>query len=284
MRCVAFTLALTLIALSSGCASAQGEPWVLDSGQVPARSTRVASWITTYPQALATTLDVFRKDLGLPPLEVRLVFLPDQAAFEQMLLQIGYPAALARDAAADMTAIGGHRHVLLNEQRVERRSWPQRIGLLAHELTHVLQYDLGGGRRGESDQWLREGYADWIESRVLESLHVQDDADGAQATVASRVGHARRELRSRGRDALPPLTELGTFPEWVARGRAGAGTLLYAQAFAAVAFLIDRHGAPAVLDYFSRFAAAQDRAGNFERAFGETREAFEQAFRRHMWD
>ena len=85
------------------------------------------------------------------------------------------------------------------------------------------------------------------------------------------------------RTTLPPLTRLGTFPEWVAQGRGGLSPLLYTQAFAAVEFLIARHGAPAVLDYFSRFAASQDREGNFERAFGETRQQFEQAFRRDVW-
>jgi hypothetical protein len=261
--------------LSAGCATAPRGPWVLDSREVESRPTRVGQWIGSYPQALATTLDVFREDLELPPLEVRLVFLPDRPTFEQLLLEIGYPAQLARDAAEDMTAIGGYRSVLLNQERVERRSWPERVGLIAHELTHVLQYELGGGRRGESDQWIREGYAEWVEMRVLESLRL----GGRDAAI-----DARRALRARASDTLPPLTRLGTFPEWVAQGRGGLSPLLYTQAFAAVDFLIARHGAPAVLDYFSRFAASQDREGNFERAFGETRQEFEGAFQKEIWD
>ncbi|HEY8537146.1 MAG TPA: hypothetical protein VIL25_11870 [Vicinamibacterales bacterium] len=268
-------LLIGLLVLGGGCASTPRGPWVLDSREVRARPTRVGEWIGTYQQALATTLDVFEKDLGFPALEVRLVFLPDRPTFERLLLEIGYPAQLARDAAADMTAIGGHRSVLLNEERVERRSWPERIGLLAHELTHVLQYELGGGIRGESDQWLREGFAEWVETQVLRALHLGGEADPVRA--------ARRELRAYGPDELPPLTSLATFPDWVTRGRQGVGPLLYAQAFAAVSFLIERHGMPAVLDYFSRFARSQDRTGNFQAAFGETRESFEAAFRESVW-
>src|SRR5690606_9486610 len=125
--------------------------------------------------------------------------------------------------------------------RVERRSWPERVGLLAHELTHVLQYELGGGTRGESDQWLREGYAEWVERRVLQSLRLGND---------DALREARGQLRLHGPETLPPLTELGNYPEWISRGRHGVGPLLYAEAFTAVAFLIERHGMPAVLDYF----------------------------------
>ncbi|HEX7085633.1 MAG TPA: hypothetical protein VF198_04680 [Vicinamibacterales bacterium] len=267
---------IVLVLLGPGCATTPRGPWVLDSREMRVRPTRVGEWIASYQQALAATLDVFEKDLGFPPLEVRLVFLPDEPTFEALLLEIGYPAPLARDAAADMTAIGGHRSVLLNQERVERRSWPERVGLLAHELTHVLQYELGGGTRGESDQWLREGYAEWVESRVLQSLHL-GDGDG------DALREARGRLRGHRPETLPPLTALGTFPEWVSRGRQGVGPLLYTQAFAAVAFLIERHGTPAVLDYFSRFAKSQDRNGNFEAAFGESREAFEAAFRQSVW-
>jgi len=173
-----------------------------------------------------------------------------------------------------MTAIGGYRSVLLNQERVERRSWPERVGLLAHELTHVLQYELGGGTRGESDQWLREGYAEWVELRVLQSLRLGND---------EALREARGQLRLHGPETLPPLTELGNYPEWISRGRHGVGPLLYTQAFTAVAFLIERHGMPAVLDYFSRFARSQDRDGNFAGAFGESRESFEVAFRQSIW-
>ncbi len=272
------TVLIVLVLLGSGCATTPPGPWVLDSREMRTRPTRVGEWIASYQQALAATLDVFEKDLGFPQLEVRLVFLPDEPTFEQLLLEIGYPAQLARDAAADMTAIGGHRSVLLNQERVERRSWPARVGLLAHELTHVLQYELGGGTRGESDQWLREGYAEWVESRVLQSLHF-----GGREALREALREARGQLRGHRPDTLPPLTALGTFPEWVSRGRHGVGPLLYTQAFAAVGFLIERHGTPAVLDYFSRFARSQDRDGNFEGAFGETRAEFETAFRQSVW-
>jgi hypothetical protein len=44
-----------------------------------------------------------------------------------------------------------------------------------------------------------------------------------------------------------------------------------------VDFLLERHGVPAMLDYFRRFAASDDRAANFRAAFGEDLETFEAA-------
>ena len=50
-----------------------------------------------------------------------------------------------------------------------------------------------------------------------------------------------------------------------------------AQAFLAVDFIIERHGLPAVIDYFSRFGGSADPLANFSAAFGESRAAFEAA-------
>jgi hypothetical protein len=56
---------------------------------------------------------------------------------------------------------------LLNELRLSNLEWGDRVALLAHEMAHSFQYELGGGRRGTSDQWLREGFADWVAIGVL---------------------------------------------------------------------------------------------------------------------
>ncbi|MCC7042243.1 MAG: hypothetical protein IT183_00130, partial [Acidobacteria bacterium] len=47
------------------------------------------------------------------------------------------------------------------------------------------------------------------------------------------------------------------------------------QAVLTVDLLIERHGVPAVLDYFTRFAEREDPVGNFAAAFGQSREEFE---------
>ena len=268
-------LLLLAVAGASGCASIQGEPWVLDSTALRVSAVRRVDWVASWPQALATVLDVFERELRLPRVNVRLVFLPDDRRFEQLLVEIGYAPALARDTVRTMTAIGGHGNVLINESRVGSEGWTEQVALLAHELTHVLQYQLGGGTRGQSDQWLREGFADWVEMRVLEEL-------GAGEAARARADALRR-LRAVRPDRLPSLAELATFPDWVKRNQERPGGDIYEQAQVAVTVLVEQRGADRVIGYFQRFAARQARAENFEDAFGESVEAFDRRFRAHVW-
>jgi hypothetical protein len=264
-------IAVILSASLAACATGRGGPWVLDSPSLASRPVARAEWVASWPQALASVLDVFVTQLGLPRLEVRLVFLPDDATFEALLREIGYDPELARSTAATMAAIGGHRRVLLNEARMADDGWPARVGLIAHELAHVLQYELGGGVRGTSDQWLREGFADWVELQALAALGVVE------------VGPVRAELVRRTRGAqVPPLSRLATFPDWVAANERSRGVDLYGAAQLAVDLLIERHGVDAVLGYFRRFAASQQREAHFAAAFGRTLSAFDEDFRRSL--
>jgi hypothetical protein len=264
-------IAVTLSASLAACATARGGPWVLDSPSLASRPVARAEWVASWPQALASVLDVFVTRLALPRLEVRLVFLPDDATFEALLREIGYDPELARSTAATMTGIGGHRRVLLNEARMADDGWPARVGLIAHELAHVLQYELGGGVRGASDQWLREGFADWVELQVLAAMGVVE------------VGPVRAELVRRTRGAhVPPLSRLATFPDWVAANERSRRVDLYGAAQLAVDLLIERHGVDAVLGYFRRFADSQQRDAHFTAAFGQTLAAFDDDFRRSL--
>jgi hypothetical protein len=264
--------ALVVVAvLAAGCAAVTSEPWVLDSKDMSTGPVRRAAWISSYPQALATALDALQRDVGLPPLQVRVVFLPDEHTFERLLLEIGYSPDLAASAAANMRAIGGFRHILVNEARLARLGWADRTGVFAHELAHVLQYELGGGVRGTSEQWIREGFAEWVELEVLESI-------AAIPAAAEARRSALRELRSMEPGQLPPLPALATFPQWVAAAQGQAAARVYDLGLTAVDALIDRHGIDAVETYFASFAARQDRRANFEAAFGQSVEAFDCEF------
>jgi hypothetical protein len=236
------------------------------------------------------------RDLGLPQLEVRLAFLPDTKAFRDLLVRIGYPTKLARESARQMVAIGGHRTVLINQARLERRGWSWRMSILAHELAHVLQYALGGGIRGVSAQWLREGFAEWVKVRVLETLGGPDVAKARSRAqmrvrtnairvmtlgVSGSIAEAVNEIQSRTR--LPPLATLSSYPEWVAQSRNTVGGVLYDYSFIAVSLLIEKHGAAALIHYFSLFAERQDHTANFLEAFGEPEAEFEKRLREAVW-
>ena len=270
-RC-ALGLPLGLLALTAACASAR--PRVVSSSEVRARPVARAEWIHGWDSALATATAVMESELAIPRFEVVLHLYPGRRAFEQALAASGYRADFARDTAATMTAIGGYRTVLINEANLYGASWERRLALLTHEVAHSLQYELGGGHRGTSDQWLREGFAEWVSLRVMERL--------GGTTVEQARHRARLALRGGRARALPPLDTMVTFPQWVALGRGPQAGIVYDLAFAAVDCLIRRHGAVKAAGYFALFARSQDRAGNFRAAFGEDLRDFERAFRAEL--
>ena len=290
--------ALTLLgALLLGAgAKAPRQPWFLTTDGLPEYRARALEEISTYPQALATTVDIMQRDLGLPTLNVRLIFLPGAKDLETLLLGTGYPPKLARDTARQLVAIGGHRIVLINQARFERRGWSWRLSTLAHELAHVLQYEVGGGKRGTSAQWLREGFAEWLEIGVMEALEEEDGAKARKRAIVRLRSHARRrfpmtdpaspfrlwmdQAQTQARMSVPALSALGSFPDWVEQSRGEAGPILYDYAFIAADFLIEEQGVPAVIRYFELFSARQDHAANFLEAFGETEEEFEERLHR----
>jgi hypothetical protein len=264
---------LAAAAFVSGCA-ASSEPRLVTIPGPGLRPVSRLEQIYDYPTAAATVASIVNRELGFPPFPTTFHFYPDRDAFEKALLESGYDADLARSTARIMTAVGGHRGVLLNDEKFSSLAWPERVALLAHELGHSLQYELGGGRRGTSDQWLREGFADWLSIRVLERL------DDVSITAIRRERH--RQLRAAGRSKTPSLADVVTFAQWVRAGERH-GVAPYAMSFLAVDFLLERHGVQAVLGYFKRFAASEDRAGNFRSAFGEDLGSFEAALAARLW-
>src|SRR5690606_4613713 len=181
----------------------------------------------------------------------------------------GHEAAFAWRAAEPMPSIWPESRVLVNRQEVVL-SWAGRIGTFAHELAPCRQYDLGGGRRGTSEQWLREGFAEWVALDVLRRI-------GAVAPGAARR-YLLDELAASSRRDAPRLDDMMTFRQWVAL--AGRTDIVPpVQAVLLVERLVDRHGLAALVDYFALFATREDPEGNFVRAFGETRADFERAAR-----
>lgn len=264
---------LLLCLCLSGCTGERGPIAVAFPGPAPSVVTPAVD-ISSYDEAAATIAAIFERELGFPAFTATLTLFPGRRAFEAALLGVGYEPGLAERTARVMAAIGGHRAVLVDADKLAPMSWPDRVALLAHELTHSLQYELGGGVRGASDQWLREGFAEWVSMQVLDRLRVVE---------AGRYRSRRlRELRATSRSRAPTLDEMARFPQFVALA-ARDDVAPYAQAFLSVDALVERHGMAAVLRYFELFAAAQDRGGNFAAAFGETLGAFERSIERRLW-
>lgn len=224
-----------------------------------------------YETALTAIADAFAAAVGLPRPQAALVVFPTRRRFEQGLLEIGYPPALARSASS-FDAIGGARAVLVNGATVNGFDRTRRVRLLAHELVHTLQYQFGGGTRGASEQWLREGFAEWVACRITAHLGLESMASLRQDLIG-RLANARFGL------APAPFDRLVTFPQWVdAQGRVEAP--VYTQAYIAAEMLIEMRGVPAVVRYFERFKTTTDYRTAFAEAFGLERGEFERLFAR----
>jgi hypothetical protein len=231
-----------------------------------------------YQRILVGLASVLREEFGLPVSQPNFFLYQDRAAFEEHLVNVvRFDPVYAREVAGWAVAVGASNMVLANEEALERLPWSERIRVLAHELVHTVQYGLAGGRRGTSDQWLREGFADWIAYRVLESLDLEK-ASIRQALLVARIKGPVRRL------SCAPLSDLVTLEDFMkSRTRVG-GAAIYGQCFLAVDSLIKRHGLQPVVDYFGMFKRSDDRLRNFERAFGEDLPAFEKEYLARLQD
>jgi hypothetical protein len=259
--------AVLIVLVSSACASRVEDTRIVIVR--PDAGSSAGGRAGAYSAALATVLDGLEQELAPPRLDVSLVLFPSRRAFEQGLLETGYSAALARSASA-FSAIGGARAVLVNAAAADGLTRAERIRLIAHEVTHTLQYQLGGGTRGASAQWLREGFAEWVACRVTSRLGLASFASLRRDLVDQLAG---------ARAGVPhaPFDRLATFPQWVeAQNRYEAP--LYVQAFIAVELLLEMRGVPAVLQYFEEFRHTQDERRSFVDAFGLEPAAFERTF------
>jgi hypothetical protein len=210
--------------------------------------------------------------LGFPVLDATLHFYPQQRSLARALMEDGLPAGLAQQVAGTLDAVGRPGKVLVNETAFRSLRWAQRVRVLSHELTHTAQYALAGGRRGASEQWIREGFAEWVSWRVVEELKL--------GTLASQRGRAeRRVLAARRSHTLPPLAELVTGQDLLTQLARHRLAPIYDQAFLGVDLLIAERGVTSILDYFRRFAASDDRMQNFEAAFGEPLGSFHARFK-----
>jgi len=264
-----------VVLVEAACAGSAARPRVIAIDDVRVAPSRQAIFIGDYDRALVSIAAVTERELGLPKLRASLHFFPDREALRAELEAQGAPPEVARDAAAVMMAIGGPGMVLVNEAAFADLNWNSRIAVLAHELAHTMQYDFSAGRRGTSDQWLREGFAEWVQAHVLDVLGVMTRRDIRMRSVRwVRDRHARKEL--------PPLSALATFPDWVRLHNGRARDSLYPYAFVATDFLVERHGLDAVTTYFRLFADSDDRFANFERAFGEEWRTFDAALQEYF--
>lgn len=257
---------LAIILIASACAVRLPDPVTLP--QPDARPALHLDQIYDYQGAAVAIAAVLERELGVAPFPVTVHFYPDTAAFEAALVKFGQDPDMARDTAEAMRAVGMRGRVLLTNDMLEPLPWRDRVRVLTHELIHALQYELTGGLRGTSEQWLREGFAEWVSLMVLDRLRGPElrVLRAQQLTLFNRSDRAR----------APRLDEMVNFEQWIGVVNR-RGIAPYSQAFLTVDFLVERHGAPTIVEYLRQFASTRDRRAAFRRVFGEEPAAFEAA-------
>ena len=142
--------------------------------------------------------------------------------------------------------------------------------LLAHELAHTVQYRLAGGVRGTSEQWMREGFADYVACTITARLGFGSFDRLRESVLAP--------LQDVPVDAHPaPLRDLRTFPEWI-RAQTRYRIPLYVQAYLAAELLIEDKGLEAMRGYFEASRPQTDPDANFSGVFGMRLDRFESRF------
>ena len=241
---------------------------------MPGAPRPVATQIGNYQDAVDAIVCVMTEDLQLPvpSTSFTLYFYPYREAFAQGLTeQFNTDPTLARAIAK--SALGRIRQTvegkqfLVNEEILHGLKWPERIHVLAHELTHIIQYELADGKLA-GDLWLIEGFADWVAYQVLEVLGL-DTFNRRKHLKIAQVKHEHEQ---------PPLSQMITVQEWQALNTRYGSAIPYAQAFLATDLLIEQQGLSSVIDYFRRVPHATDLSQNFQAAFGVELSTFQQEF------
>jgi hypothetical protein len=277
----------------TGCIAAPqtlGIPVVTNAVRPPPYGTK------DYPAALAAITSVMVRDLQLPAVEGFVTVYSSQASYESGVVaeseqdlarlrqQLGPRANRlneeefifgARRFAVGSVAVGMYKKVLINDWRINKYPWSEWIRVLAHELTHTVAKDLVDGKLTTADQWLHEGFAEWVGYKVV-------DAFGAENFTLSRKRVLDDIASASYYQTFPSLSQLARNSEWLTWSRTLGRAATYGQALIAVDFLIEDKGVPAVVEYFRVFGKLNNRERNFATAFGEPMASFDERFGKHL--
>jgi hypothetical protein len=263
--------ALAIVALAaSGCSDGARVPPTLHGDAVV--GARDHGIVPAHDRALKDAIASMIRELGLPvPAEFGVFVYSSREHFREGLVRDAQVApARAAELAEFAIGVGKRRVLLLNDDGTagNGREW---IRLVAHELTHLAQFELAEGE-GRGEQWLAEGLAEWTAFTVLERL----DLD----TVARRRRIALSGVRDRvsGEPIPLDLEVLGTPRGFTRRHQQDGALPIYQLAFLMADHLVEREGLARVADYFRAFREHADRHDNFQRAFGQSLPAFEAEF------
>jgi hypothetical protein len=222
---------------------------------------------------------VLRDRLELPlPVGTTIRVYVNQATFAEGLMRDG---AQVRDEAWDRARVGiaaaSPRGLFVRGDLVNGMRLVDKVGLMAHELAHVSQIEMGrGSSRGTPASWILEGHADWVKYQVLELL-------GMRSYLESRDEATRTILRAATPIAFfPPLGEIAGADRWTDASIRLGWAATYGQAFLAIDMLVERYGIEKLNTYQRRFATDADPNSHWPAVFPITSSEFLRQFRARL--
>lgn len=215
--------------------------------------------IKTIQDAMAAVITITSKELGLPVVDPLTLHLhKDTNAYAAAA---GRSGRLAFEVVQFSAAVAQDLRIHVNMERARGRPWSSLMRLLAHEYTHNVEYLFSSLFRGSS--WIREGFADWVAWKVVDSLGWQD--------YATSVHRAKLEV-ARQAKSLPTLAEIEDSKGWVVWTNQPDGSIFtYRLAFLAVDKLMAKGGVAGMERYYSM--------QSFPNGFGVALRDFEKEFK-----
>ena len=246
-------LSFSLSFIILGC-SIPERPELVSISNPPVFRPKSPQQVNGLQDAMAAIITVCSQDLGLPVVEPFYLHL-----YKDANAYAAYTWGLARlpENIVRLTlALPQENRLHINMERTQGRTWGSLLRYLAHEYAHNVEYVVIGSLK-PWNQWLREGFADWVATKVLDSLGWEQ--------YSSVLARAQKEL-SRYGASTPRLSQLQEGKEWLSiidqpKGKVRA----YGLAFITVDKLIEKKGLAGIMNYFR----SEDFSGSFGVTWGE---------------
>jgi hypothetical protein len=240
--------------MAFGCRFPQA-PQIITISKPPVFKPSKPSEIKSFNEAMAAIMTACGEDHLLVVDPIQLLLYKNTASFAAY----GHAWTTLPIDVTDLAAEAQDSKIHINLEKIEGWGWAQLTDLLAHEYGHVIQYSLAGSEP-KTTHWFREGFADWVAARVLQSLGWQD--------YVVTLHRAKLELiHSQG--LLTGLRALDF--QWGPLSTQSKGHIrTYTLAFVAMDRLIEMEGLAATLQYA--------KSGEFSASFHVSLENFEAEF------
>jgi hypothetical protein len=265
------------LALLIGCAAST--PYRTSSLVFDATETAALGSDPDEVQIARVVARVLRDRLDLPlPAGTTVRVYVNQATFAEGLMRDG---AQVRDEAWDRARVGiaaaSPRGLFVRGDLVNGMRLMDKVGLMAHELAHVSQIEMGrGGSRGTPAAWILEGHADWVKYQVLQLL-------GMRTYLESRDEVKRTILRATTPIRFfPPLGDIAGIDRWTDASIRLGWAPTYGQAFLAIDMLVERYGIEKLNTYQRRFSTDTDPHAHWPAVFPITSSEFLRQFRARL--